>query len=430
MQLAKHLKQSTIADGPDPNQVNPSDWNAAHVFSGDALGGLLMRDTGDATYGASWLSSVAAGQVLISNGVAAAPSWATSLTLSGNLTANGGGPHTLGGGLNINGAIRYTGVLQAYDTAYRSAVFDALDFTWQTSGIARMSINAPGNLSLAGLLSIAAFGDLSFQGSGNGGQRVLVRNSSTGANAYASMYLGNDVSPTEAGFVLYASTYSGSADSFNAPDSGSVASAGSGGLTLLASSANASIRLYTSIGYAERMRISSVGEVMINTSVNSGHGRLHLAEDGAIRNGITVINTNPSNSIFYMGFFNSAGTTAGSISQNGATGVLFNTTSDARLKDDDGPAVDLAALRAVVVHDFRWKADGRPDRGVFGQETYGVFPRAVTMGDDGAEPGDDAAPWRPWMVSYQTFVADLIVGWQQHDAELVALRAELAALKG
>jgi hypothetical protein len=94
-QVLKHLKNSTIADGPDPTQVNPSDWNAAHVFSAGALGALLMRDTGDATYGASWLASVAAGSVLISNGVGAAPSWAASLTLSGTLVVNGFGNHQL-----------------------------------------------------------------------------------------------------------------------------------------------------------------------------------------------------------------------------------------------------------------------------------------------------------------------------------------------
>jgi len=92
-QLVKHLKVSAIPDGPDPNQINPSDWNASHVFSGGALGGLLMRDTGDATYGASWIASVAAGSVLISNGVGAAPTWAASLTLNSltlsTLTVNG-----------------------------------------------------------------------------------------------------------------------------------------------------------------------------------------------------------------------------------------------------------------------------------------------------------------------------------------------------
>jgi hypothetical protein len=98
-QVLKHLKNSTIADGPDPNQINPSDWNAAHVFSAGALGGLLMRDTGDATYGASWLASVAAGSVLISNGVGAAPTWAASLTLGANLT--------IGGALIANGAVQH-----------------------------------------------------------------------------------------------------------------------------------------------------------------------------------------------------------------------------------------------------------------------------------------------------------------------------------
>ena len=60
-----------------------------------------------------------------------------------------------------------------------------------------------------------------------------------------------------------------------------------------------------------------------------------------------------------MMFLNSAGAWRGH-SQTGATSVSYDTTSDARLKDDAGRATDLAALRAVVVHDFAWKADGAP----------------------------------------------------------------------
>ena len=34
------------------------------------------------------------------------------------------------------------------------------------------------------------------------------------------------------------------------------------------------------------------------------------------------------------------------------------------------------------------------------------------------------------MTDYSKFVPDLIVGWQQHDAELAGLRAFLATVKG
>ena len=60
--LLQHLKVSAIADGADPSQVQPSDWNAAHKFSGGNHGAIPIRDTGDVTYGSNWLASVAAGE--------------------------------------------------------------------------------------------------------------------------------------------------------------------------------------------------------------------------------------------------------------------------------------------------------------------------------------------------------------------------------
>lgn len=114
--LLKHLFVSAIADGPDPTQVNPSNWNEAHVFSGGAHGALLMRDTGDPTFGGSWLAGVAAGQVLVSNGVGAPPTWSATVGLGGQLvvtgltTANGGVNTTV---LAVSSTSSFGGLLAA-----------------------------------------------------------------------------------------------------------------------------------------------------------------------------------------------------------------------------------------------------------------------------------------------------------------------------
>jgi hypothetical protein len=171
----------------------------------------------------------------------------------------------------------------------------------------------------------------------------------------------------------------------------------------------------------ERMRITPTGEVVINATASAGMGQLLVAS--AVSVGFGIQNLTASNAMFFAAFFNSVGGTSGTIGQTGATTVSYNTASDARLKDDAGRALDLAALRAVVVHDFAWTADGRTDRGVFAQEAHAVFPRAVTVGTD--ETTADGQLARPWMTDYSKFVPDLIVGWQQHDAELAELRALL-----
>jgi hypothetical protein len=180
---------------------------------------------------------------------------------------------------------------------------------------------------------------------------------------------------------------------------------------------------------AERMRITATGELCVGVTANTvGASIVAVAADGGVRHGIAIQNLGAANTINFLYCFNSAGAPCGGIIQAGATGVSFPTTSDARLKDDGGRAADVTALRAVVVHDFTWTADGVRDRGVFAQEAHAHYPRAVVAGTDERTEGGDLA--RPWMTDYSKFVPDLIVGWQQHDADLAELRAILAAVKG
>jgi hypothetical protein len=55
MKTLDHRFRSGKADGPDATQVQPSNWNDGHVFTGGATGQTLVRDTSDATYGATWM---------------------------------------------------------------------------------------------------------------------------------------------------------------------------------------------------------------------------------------------------------------------------------------------------------------------------------------------------------------------------------------
>lgn len=88
MSVLTHLFVSTKANGTDTSKLRPTDWNADHVFGGGALGSILYRDTGLAG-GASWLADVAAGSVLVSGGVGAAPAWSASPTLTALTISSG-----------------------------------------------------------------------------------------------------------------------------------------------------------------------------------------------------------------------------------------------------------------------------------------------------------------------------------------------------
>jgi hypothetical protein len=172
------------------------------------------------------------------------------------------------------------------------------------------------------------------------------------------------------------------------------------------------------------MRITPIGIVAINSTnpINSAQFGVYIDGAGGSPVGLLVQNVTASLGYFTQ-WVNNVGGIAGQIQQTGPTSCAYQTTSDARLKHDDGRAADLAALRAVVIHDFTWKADGIRDRGVFAQEAHALYPRAVSPGTD--DTTDDGHLKQPWMTDYSRFVPDLIVGWQQHDAELAELRALL-----
>ena len=124
-------------------------------------------------------------------------------------------------------------------------------------------------------------------------------------------------------------------------------------------------------------------------------------------------------------YFSYNGTSIGSITQNGTTGVLYNIVSDRRLKTDKGIATDTSVIDNTVVHDFEWKVNGSIDRGVFAQEAHKVKPSAVTEGTD--ELNEDGTPVHPWGVDYSKYVPDLIVYCQQLRAELNELKAKVNA---
>jgi hypothetical protein len=124
-------------------------------------------------------------------------------------------------------------------------------------------------------------------------------------------------------------------------------------------------------------------------------------------------------------FYNSNGAVGGI--DMAATSVVYKTTSDARLKTDHGPLTDLDVLRRTRVHAFTWTADGTPGRGVFAQEAITVAPFAVSEGTD--ERDDAGHLLRPWGVDYAKYVPDLLVGWQHHAAEILALQTTVTTLE-
>ena len=172
---------------------------------------------------------------------------------------------------------------------------------------------------------------------------------------------------------------------------------------------------------------------IFNGSGNFGIGGAPVATAGAdnkllvkdtfqYQNGITIASTQTSGTCYFASFVYN-GTGIGSITSTAGSVVLYNTTSDERLKNDIGISKNTDVIDNTKIHDFSWKADGSVDRGVFAQEAKLIKPLAVSEGTD--QLGENGLPIRPWSVDYSKYVPDLIVYCQQLKARIETLEAQL-----
>lgn len=124
---------------------------------------------------------------------------------------------------------------------------------------------------------------------------------------------------------------------------------------------------------------------------------------------------------FYRG-----STIGGSVTQNGL-GVLFNETSDYRLKNDLGPVENpLARLMELQPKRLSWKSDNSQFDGFFAHEVATVVPNAVTGEKDAVLPDTDE--FDPGGMSLQQLdqsklIALLVAAVQELAAEVAALKA-------
>ena len=118
-------------------------------------------------------------------------------------------------------------------------------------------------------------------------------------------------------------------------------------------------------------------------------------------------------------FYDAAVTTPqGTITRNGAAAVAYNTTSDARLKENlVDTVIGLAELMRVKVRDGNFIAEpGRTQQMLVAQELEPVYPAAVSVG------GDDPTQ-NPWGIDYGRLTPLLIAAVQELTRRLEALEA-------
>jgi hypothetical protein len=190
--------------------------------------------------------------------------------------------------------------------------------------------------------------------------------------------------------------------------------------------AGASRALVLTTNGNERARIDSSGRFLIaKTSVAnetttdgfiyypnaSGSGSTLYVTNGGTGTAMAVSTQADTQAII---FFRS-GSNVGNISVT-TTSTAYNTSSDARLKENVSDADDAASLiDAIQVRKFDWKADGsHQPYGMVAQELLTVAPEAVSVP---ADPDDMMG------VDYSKLVPMLV-------KEIQSLRARVAQLEG
>jgi hypothetical protein len=164
------------------------------------------------------------------------------------------------------------------------------------------------------------------------------------------------------------------------------------------------------------MRVNSSGSLCLGTTADQS-SKMSLYFDRSINHGITIQPNANSGAGAIINFLNAAGTQVGNISTD-STNTAYNTSSDYRLKNVDGPITNSGAyIDALKPVQGSWKADGSRFIGLLAHEVQEVSETQIATGEK------DGEKMQAMDYSAPEIIANLI-------AELQSLRARVAQLEG
>jgi hypothetical protein len=136
----------------------------------------------------------------------------------------------------------------------------------------------------------------------------------------------------------------------------------------------------TTISFTQAMTLDSSGNLLVGTTTVGLQNNMSCGFVGLDTTSYAVINhTSGTGGGNYYAAFGYNGSAIGSITQNGTTGVSYNTSSDYRLKTDAQPMVGASdRVLALKPVNFEWISDGSRVDGFLAHEAQEIVPECVT----------------------------------------------------
>jgi hypothetical protein len=138
------------------------------------------------------------------------------------------------------------------------------------------------------------------------------------------------------------------------------------------------------ITFTQALTLDSSGNLLVGQTSNPAVGRIAVTFAGNTTNGLELKDSTDTASAAYISFRNAAGSGTGSVTRGSGNTVLYNVSSDQRLKDNIQDADSASSLiDSLQVRKFDWKKDQTHQRyGFVAQELVQVAPEAVHQPED------------------------------------------------
>ena len=174
---------------------------------------------------------------------------------------------------------------------------------------------------------------------------------------------------------------------------------------------------------AYEFALDASGNLLVGVTSQFSSGKLCVqVANGSTTNGISI-QDNGSSGFGYIAFANGSGSTIGSIARVTTTNaVVYNTTSDYRLKNVVGSVTGQGErIDALKPIDYQWKDGNISARGFLAHEFQTIYPNSVT-GEKDALDAEGKPIYQAMQASTPEVMADLI-------AEIQSLRKRVAQLE-